>query len=102
MIISIVTMVLIVALGAVAVFFGVFSLAFMDYCPPQSCSIEGATNAVFTALAVAGLIGLIGIVLTIVTLARRKLAWPYAVGTLGLCVVILFVGAIGYLTAAGA
>jgi hypothetical protein len=100
--ISIVTLVLTVVLGAVATFFGVFSLAFIDYCPPESCSAEGAAIAVMTALAVAGLIGLIGMVLTIVALARRKLAWPFAVGTLGLCVVTLFVGALGYMTAVGA
>src|SRR6185436_10175405 len=47
-----------VAFGVVAATMGLFSLAFLDYCPPESCSAEGATMAVgialLTALAIRG------------------------------------------------
>ena len=49
--VSIITMVLIVLLGGLAGFMGVFSLAFLDHCPPATCSVDGAVTAVMTALA---------------------------------------------------
>lgn len=99
--VSIITMVLIVLLGGLAGFMGVFSLAFLDHCPPATCSVDGAVTAVMTALALAALVGLVGIVLTIVRLAQRKPAWPFAIGTLGCCVVVLFGGAMAYTVAVG-
>lgn len=101
MTVSILTMVFIVLMGALAAFMGVFSLAFLDHCPPETCSVDGAVTAVMTSLAIAALVALIGIVLTIVRLAQRKPAWPFAVGTLGVCVVILFGGAMAYTVAVG-
>ncbi|CAA0136134.1 Uncharacterised protein [Mycolicibacterium vanbaalenii] len=99
--ISIVAMVLTVLLGAAAAFFGLFSLAFLDHCPPSRCSVDGAVSAVFTSLlAVAG-IGLVGIVLTIVLLALRRTGWPVAVGTLVLCALAVFAGGLGYGAAVG-
>ncbi|WP_208300551.1 hypothetical protein [Mycobacterium sp. DL592] len=99
---SIIVMVVTILMGAAAVFFGIFSLAFLDYCPPATCSAEGAATAVFTALGVAAVVGLVGMIVTIIALARRKRAWPFAVGTLGLCIVVLFFGAVGYSAAVGA
>ena len=98
---SILMMVLTVLLGALAAVMGVFSLAFLDHCPPASCSVEGAVTAVMGALAVAALVGVTGVVLTIVAIARRKRSWPYAVGTFALCLVVLFGGLLGYVVAAG-
>lgn len=100
--ISIVIMVLTILMGAAAVFFGIFSLAFLDYCPPATCSAEGAATAVMTSLGVAALVGLVGMVVTIIQLARRKRAWPFAAGTFGLCVLVLFFGVLGYSAAVGA
>ena len=40
--------------------------------------------------------------ITIVRLYRRRLAWPFAIGTLGLCLFAFFVGAVGYAVAIGA
>jgi hypothetical protein len=40
LIISIGALVLTVAFGVVAVAMGLFSLAFLDYCPPETCSAE--------------------------------------------------------------
>lgn len=99
--ISIVAMVFTVLLGAVAAFFGLFSLAFLDHCPPATCSIDGAVSAVFTSLLVAGGIGMVGMVLTVVQLVRRKPGWPFAVGTLALCVLTVFLGGVGYAAAVG-
>lgn len=94
--ISIAGLVLTVLLGAAAAFIGLFSLAFLDHCPPATCSIDGAVNAVFTSVLAAAAIGLIGLVVTVIQLVRRKTAWPFAVGTFGLCVVALALGVAGY------
>ena len=99
--ISIVVLVVTALLGIGAVFMGIFSLAFLDYCPPATCSAEGAVTAVMSALAVAALVGVVGMVVTIVRLVRHKTAWPFAAGTLGLCLVVLFVGGMAYSVAVG-
>jgi hypothetical protein len=100
-VISVAVLVLTVLMGGVAVFLGVFSLAFLDHCPPPSCSVDGAVTAVFTALMVAAVIGLLGLVLTVVALVRRATAWPYAVATFALCVLTLFIGVLRYGAAVG-
>ena len=101
LVISVVALVLTVLLGAAAAVMGLFSLAFLDYCPPETCSADGAVTAVGTALMVAFVVGLIGLVVTIVALVRRSLAWPFAVGTLVLCGVICVFGGVGYAAAVG-
>ena len=101
LVISMVALVLVVLLGAAAAVMGLFSLAFLDYCPPESCSVDGAVTAVGTALMIALVVGLIGLVVTIVALVRRSLAWPFAVGTLVLCAVICVFGGVGYAAAVG-
>ena len=102
MAVSIVTLVATVLMGAAAAVLGVFSLAFLDSCPPESCSAEGAATAVFGSLAVAAVIGLAGVIATIVALVRRKTAWPFALGTLALCAIALGCGVVGYAAAVGA
>lgn len=99
--ISITAVTLTVLLGAAAAFFGLFSLAFLDSCPAATCSVEGAVNAVVTALLVAAGIGVLGIVVTVVQLVRRQRAWPFAVATLVLCAVAVFVGGAGYVASVG-
>jgi hypothetical protein len=84
-----------------AAFLGLFSLAFLDYCPPESCSAEGAGTAVITAVIVALAIAAIGLTATVIQLFRRRRAWPFAVGALGLCVIAFVVGGLGYITAVG-
>jgi hypothetical protein len=98
---SILMMVLTVLLGGVAAVIGVFSLAFLDHCPPASCSVDGAVAAVMGALALAALVGITGVVLTMVAIARRKRSWPFAVGTFALCLLVLFGGVLGYVVAVG-
>ncbi len=90
----------VLAVGAGSVM-GVFSLAFLDHCPPQTCSIDGAVNASMTTVAIAALVGLAGIVTTVVRLASRKRAWPFALGTLAGCLVVFFFGALAYTAAVG-
>jgi len=48
--ISIGALVLTVVFGVVAAAMGLFSLAFLDNCPPESCSAQGAATAVGIAL----------------------------------------------------
>lgn len=98
---SIALLVVTVLMGAVAAFLGLFSLAFLDHCPPATCSVDGAVTAVFTALAGAAVIGVVGLVLTVVALIRRASAWPYALATFCLCALSLFLGVLRYGAAVG-
>jgi hypothetical protein len=100
--ISIISLVLTLLLGGSAAVMGFFLLAFLDYCPPETCSADGAVTAVGISLIVAVVVGLVGLVVTIVQLVRRSSAWPFAVGTLVLCGVICAFGFAGYFAAVGA
>ena len=88
-------------IGAVAALFGPFSLAFLDSCPPAKCSADGAATAVMTGLGIAAVIGVAGLVVTIVQLVRRKPGWPFAVATLALCTIAVFLGGVGDAMAVG-
>ncbi|MBX7455070.1 hypothetical protein GR927_44410 [Mycolicibacterium sp. 3033] len=101
MVISIGLLVATVLMGAAAALLGLFSLAFLDHCPPSTCSVDGAVTAVFTALVAAALIGVIGFGVTVVALVRRTSAWPYALGTFCLCALSLFLGVLRYGAAVG-
>lgn len=100
--ISIVALVFTVVLGGLALLAGIFSLAFLDYCPPETCSADGAVTAVAATIVVLGVVGVTGLILTVVRLARRRISWPFAVGTLGLCLVVAVVGVGAYAAAVGA
>jgi uncharacterized membrane protein HdeD (DUF308 family) len=52
-----------------------------------------------TTVAIAALVGLTGIITTIVRLATRKRAWPFAVGALATCVAVFLMGALAYVGA---
>ena len=100
--ISIICLVLTLLLGGAAAVMGFFFLAFLDYCPPETCSADNAVTAIGISLIVAIVVGLVGLVITIVQLVRRSPAWPFAVGTLVLCGVICAFGFAGYFSAVGA
>jgi undecaprenyl pyrophosphate phosphatase UppP len=100
--ISIGALTLTVLLGVAAAAFGFFSLAFLDYCPPESCSGDDAVTAVVTALLVAVIVGVAGLVLTLIQLHRRKPGWPFAVTTLVLGLMVWVMGGVGYGLAIGA
>lgn len=94
-------MVLTVFLLAGGGFMGLMSLAFLDYCPPRSCSVSGAVNSVVGALAVAVFAAFGGMLLTVIRLATRKTAWPFALGTFAACTGVLFCGAVAYSISVG-
>jgi hypothetical protein len=100
-VISVGLLVVTAALGVVAGAMGLFMLAFLDSCPPESCSADGAVTAVGTALLVAVGIGIVGLVVTVIQLVRRKPGWPFAVATLVLCLLAFFLGGVGYTVAVG-
>lgn len=99
---SIGALILTVAFGVVAAAMGLFSLAFLDYCPPESCSAEGAATAVGIALLAAFVIGVVGLVVTVIQLNRRKPGWPFAVATFTLCALAVVLGGVGCAMAVGA
>jgi hypothetical protein len=101
LVISIGALILTVAFGVVAAAMGLFSLAFLDYCPPESCSADRAVTAVGIALLSAFAIGVIGLVVTVVQLVRRKPGWPFAVATFVLCALAVVLGGVGYAMAVG-
>lgn len=97
-IIVLVVTALMIAAGAV---FGLLSLAFLDHCPPESCSEQGAVDAVFNALFAAVGLGVVGLIATVVQLFRRKRGWPFAVATFALCAIAFVFGGVGYSMAVG-
>jgi hypothetical protein len=99
--VSIGALILTVIFGGAAAVVGLFSLAFLDYCPPETCSAEGAATAVGTALLAAFAIGVLGLVLTVIQLYRRKPGWPFAVATFVLCALAVVLGGVGYAAAVG-
>lgn len=98
---SVVALVITAGMIAVGAFFGLFSLAFLDHCPPETCSEEGAVNAVFTAVLLAVAIGVAGLIATVVQLVRRAPGWPFALGTFGLCLATFVIGGFAYTMAVG-
>jgi hypothetical protein len=94
--VSIGALVVTVVFGAAAAVMGLFSLAFLDYCPPESCSADGAVTAVGIALLAAFVIGVVGLVVTVIQLVRRKPGWPFAVATFVLCALAVVLGGVGY------
>jgi hypothetical protein len=100
--VSIGALILTVAFGVVAAAMGLFSLAFLDYCPPESCSTEGAATAVSIALLAAFVIGVVGLVVTVIQLYLSKPGWPFAVATFTLCALAVVLEGVGYAMAVGA
>ena len=99
---SILALLLAVCGGGVAAFFGIFFMAFTDYCPPETCDIDAGVSAMFAGFIAAALLWIAGTTLTIVSLVRRSRAWPYALGTLVLCAGACLLGIAGYIAAVGA
>lgn len=99
--VSIVALLLTAGMLAVGVVLGIFSLAFLDHCPPATCSVDGAVTAVFTTLLVAFGVALAGLVITVVQLVRRRRGWPFALATIGLVLIVFVIGGFGYSSAVG-
>jgi hypothetical protein len=99
--VSIGVLIVTVIFGGASAVMGLFSLAFLDYCPRETCSAGGAATAVGTALLAAFAIGVLGLVLTVIRLYRRKSGWPFAVATFVLCALAVVLGGVGYAAAVG-
>ncbi|WP_396903913.1 hypothetical protein [Mycolicibacterium phlei] len=99
--VSIVALLLTAGMLAVSVVLGIFSLAFLDHCPPATCSVDGAVAAVFTTLLVAFGVALAGLVITVVQLVWRRRGWPFALATIGLVLIVFVIGGFGYSSAVG-
>ncbi len=100
-VVSILVLVLTALMLAAGAFLGLMLIAFLDYCPEESCSANGAVVSVMAAVGLAVAAGVGGLVVTAVRLSRRKTAWPFAVGTLVLCAVVFGGGLIAYQAAVG-
>ncbi len=98
---SITLIVLTVLSWGFAAFFGLFLLAFLDHCPPATCSADGAMMAIGSALLASAAIGVIGVTVTVIRLVRRKTAWPVALAMFLLCLVAYVLGMVGYFLAVG-
>lgn len=82
-------------------FAGLFSLAFLDQCPPATCSAGGAAASVIGGLVLAATVGIAGLAMTIRRASRRRPAWPFAVTALLLSVVVLAGGIAAYVSSVG-
>ena len=98
---SIIALLLTALMLAFGSFFGLMILAFLDHCPPESCSVDGAVLSVMTAIGIAVAVGVAGLVITAVRLSRRLTAWPVAIGTLLLCAVVFVAGFFAFTIAVG-
>jgi hypothetical protein len=76
-------------------------LAFTDYCPPDRCNADRAATSVLLSVSAAAVLTVVGAVCTIVCLARRRRAWPFATATLVLSVGAELLGVVGYVAAVG-
>lgn len=97
--VSVIVTVLTVLIGAAGAVMGLFSLAFLDHCPPATCSVDGAVTTATATVGIAGLAGVSGSVVTIIRLVAHKKAWPFAVGTLAVVLAVFFLGTIAYTAA---
>jgi len=96
---SIVALVLTLIGGGVAAFFGIFVMAFTDYCPPATCHIDVGVNAMAAGFIAAAVLGVVGTAVTVMRLIARRPAWPFAVSTMGLCALACALAITGYLAA---
>ncbi len=89
------------ALFAVYAVIGLFLLAFIDYCPPESCSTDDAFDALAIAGAAIGAALLALSVLAVVRMVRRRRSWW--VGAVGVLAVLAgaAAGIVGYGAAVG-
>ncbi|MGI9126337.1 MAG: hypothetical protein ACR2JM_16565 [Mycobacterium sp.] len=99
--ISIIVLVVTVLGSAGGALMSFLMLAFLDYCPPETCSVNGAVSAAAATVGAVAVIAVTGLVLTISRLSARKTAWPFAVGTLAACVVAFLAGFLAYNAAVG-
>jgi uncharacterized BrkB/YihY/UPF0761 family membrane protein len=98
---SVFLLLLAATLGVVGSILAFVSIAFIDNCPPESCSVDGAVSAQFTAALLVILAFVAGLIATIVALATRRRGWWVALLTAVVVLVIWVLGFVGYFTAVG-
>ena len=98
---SVFLLVLAGVVGLVGSVLAIFALAFVDVCPPDTCSVDGAIAAQFTAGLVVTLAFVVGLIATIVALTRRRRGWWIALITVLAVLVIWVLGFVGYFAAVG-
>ncbi|MFP5072492.1 hypothetical protein ACLFMI_22850 [Pseudonocardia nantongensis] len=86
---------------ALGMFGGVFLVAFLDYCPPKTCSSSQILVSVAGSLAVAVAAGIAGLAMTVLRIVERRISWPFAVIALVITVVAIAFGALDYVSAIG-
>ncbi len=101
MVASIAVLVVAAVVIYVGVLVGVFALALLDSCYAPRCSENAVWTAVVAPLVVAVVLGLAGMVATIVRLARRRPAWPFALGALVAVVIVMAAGVVAYTASVG-
>ncbi len=98
---SILFLVLAVVVGVMGAFFGLFAVAFIDYCPADTCNADAAVSAQFAAALVVILIGVVGLIATTIALVTRRRGWWIGLLTLVGILIAWFVGFLGYFAAVG-
>ncbi|WP_308819725.1 hypothetical protein [Pseudonocardia alni] len=88
-------------LVALGVFGAVFLVAFLDYCPPRTCSSSAVLVSVGGSLVVATAAGIAGLAMTVLRVVERRPAWPFALATLAVTGSAVVFGAVHYASAIG-
>jgi hypothetical protein len=83
----------------ISAFISIVSLAFVDYCPPQSCSSEAAFSCLFAAGVASLVVAIAGLIGGLVRMFQGRTSWWMTVGAFVLCVACWLVG---FVTAARA
>ena len=99
--VSVIVLVITVLGSALGCLMSFMMMAFLDYCPPQTCSVNGAVTAALGTIGAVGLIVVAGLVLTVIRLGARKTAWPFAVGTAASAVAAFLLGFLAFNFAVG-
>lgn len=86
---------------ALGVFGAVFLVAFLDYCPPKTCSSSQILVSVGCSLVVAVAAGIAGLAMTMLRIAERRISWPFAVATLVVVGTVIAIGAADHAGAFG-
>jgi uncharacterized BrkB/YihY/UPF0761 family membrane protein len=64
-----------VAAVALATLLQLFSIAFIDYCPPETCDSTAGVVSQLVVFGAMGLVALAAVVIGVVRLVRRRRAW---------------------------
>ncbi|MGI9156106.1 MAG: hypothetical protein ACR2FG_05650 [Marmoricola sp.] len=84
---------------AVGGFAALILLAFTDYCPPESCSVDGAIAAVAAGIGGSLVIALAGTIVGVTRMRRHRGAWLIALLTMLLAAACWLGGVLGYFAA---